>query len=64
MGVQFRRSSLWEECRLRMFVNRVLRRIFGSKRDEVRQEWSKLYGEEIFDQYSSPNIVRLIKSEE
>jgi len=64
MGVKFRRSSLREECRLRIFVNRVLRRTFGSKRDEVRHEGCKLYSEELCDQYSSPNIVRLIKSKE
>jgi hypothetical protein len=42
--------------------NRVLRRIFGPKRDEVTREWRKLHNEEVNDLYSSPNIVRLIKS--
>jgi hypothetical protein len=52
-----------EERRLRMFKNRALRRIFVSKRDEVTGEWRKLHKEEIInDVYSSPNIVRLIKS--
>ena len=51
-----------EEYRLRLFDNRVLRRIFGSKRDEVTGEWRKLHNEELNDLYSSPNIVRVIKS--
>jgi len=42
--------------------NRVLRRIFGPKRDEVTGEWRKLHNEELNDLYSSPNIVRVIKS--
>jgi hypothetical protein len=42
--------------------NRVLRRIFGSKRDEVTGEWRKLHDEELHDLYSSPNIMRMIKS--
>jgi len=44
-----------------VFENRVFRRIFGPKRDEVRGEWRKLYNEEFNDLYSSPNIVRVIK---
>jgi hypothetical protein len=44
-----------------MFENRVLRRIFGSKRDEVKEEWRKLYNEELNDLYSSPNIVQVIQ---
>ena len=50
------------ERRLRMFENRVLRRMFGSKRDKVTGEWRKLHNEELNDLYSSPNIVRVIKS--
>jgi hypothetical protein len=50
------------EHRLRVFENRVLRRIFEFKRDEVRGEWRKLHNEERNDLYSSPNIVRVIKS--
>jgi len=53
---------LREERRLRVFENRVLRRIFGSKRDEVTGEWKKLHSEELNELYSSPNIVRGIKS--
>ena len=45
-----------------MFENRVLRRIFGSKRDEVTGEWRKIHSEELNDLYCSPNIVRVIKS--
>ena len=47
--------------RLRVFENRVLRGIFGPKRDEVPGEWRKLYNEELNDLYSSPNIVWVIK---
>jgi hypothetical protein len=45
-----------------VFESRVLRRIFGPKRDEVMGEWRKLHGEELRDLYSSPNIIRIIKS--
>jgi hypothetical protein len=45
-----------------VFQNKVLRRIFGSKRDEVTREWRKLHNEELNDLYSSPSIVRVIKS--
>jgi hypothetical protein len=48
--------------RLRVFENRVLRRVFGSKRDEVTGEWRKLHTEELNDLYSLPNIVRVVKS--
>jgi hypothetical protein len=51
-----------EEHRLRVFENRVLRRIFGSKRDEVTGEWRKLHNEELRDLYYSPSIIRIIKS--
>jgi len=53
---------LREERRLRAFENRVLRRILGLKSDEVTGEWRKLHNEELNDLYSSPNIVRVIKS--
>jgi hypothetical protein len=52
---------LKEERRLRVFENRVLRRIFGPKRDEVTGEWRKLHNEELNGLYSLPNIVRVIK---
>jgi hypothetical protein len=52
---------LKKERRLRVFENRVLRRIFGPKRDQVRGEWRKLHNGELNDPYSSPNIVRVIK---
>ena len=54
--------KLWEERRLTIFENKVLRRIFGLKRDEVTREWRKLHNEELNDLYCSPNIVRVIKS--
>jgi hypothetical protein len=45
-----------------VFENRVLRRIFGSKKDEATEEWRRLHNEELNDLYSSPNIIRVIKS--
>jgi len=54
--------TLREERRLRLFENRVLRRIFGPNGDEVTGEWRKLHNEELNDLYCSPNIVRVIKS--
>jgi hypothetical protein len=45
-----------------VFENRVLRRIFGPKRDEVMGDWRKLHNEELHTFYSSPNIIRMIKS--
>jgi len=53
---------LREERGLRVFEDRVLRKIFGPKRDEVTGERRKLHDEELNDFYSSPNIVRVIKS--
>ena len=50
-----------EERILRVFENRVLRRIFGLRRDEVTREWRILHNEELNDLYSSLNIVRVIK---
>jgi hypothetical protein len=53
---------LREERRLRVFENRVLRRLFGLKRDEVTGVWRKLHNEELHDVYFLPTIVRVIKS--
>ena len=53
--------TLREERKLRVFENRVLRRIFGSKRDEVRWEWIKLHNEELNYLNSPPNMVGIIK---
>jgi hypothetical protein len=55
-------DKLREEHRLRVLENRVLRRIFGPKRDEVTGGWRKLHDEEIRELYSSPSIIRIIKS--
>jgi hypothetical protein len=54
--------TLREVHRLRVFENKVLRRIFGPKRDEVTGEWRQLHNEELRDLYSSPIIIRIIKS--
>jgi hypothetical protein len=54
--------TLREEHRLRVFENRVLRRIFGPKRDEVTGEWRKLHSGELHNLYSSPDIIRQVKS--
>ena len=51
-----------EERKLRAYENMVLRRIFGPRRDEVMGEWRRLHNEELNDLYSTPNIVRVIKS--
>jgi len=54
--------TLREERRLKVSENRVLRRIFGPKRDEVIGEWRKLHNEELNDLYCSPNIIQVIQS--
>ena len=54
--------TLREERKLRVFENMVLRRIFGPRRDEVTGEWRRLHNGKLNDLYSSPNIVRVIKS--
>ena len=56
--------TLREERGLRVFENRVLRRLFGPKRDEVTWEWRKLHNEELRDLYSQPNIVQWQNQEE
>jgi len=53
--------TMREEHRLRVFENRVLRRVFGPKRNEVTGEWRKLHNEDLRDLYSLPNIVRVVK---
>jgi hypothetical protein len=54
--------ALREEHRMRVFENKVLRRIFGPKRDEVTGEWRKLHNEELHNLYSSPDVIRQVKS--
>jgi hypothetical protein len=53
---------LREECRLRVFENKVLRRIFGPKRDEVTGEWRRLHNKELYALYSSRNVIQVMKS--
>jgi hypothetical protein len=55
-------NTLREECRLSVFEIRVLRRIFGPKRDEVTGEWRRLHNKKLYCLYSSPNIIWMIKS--
>jgi hypothetical protein len=62
MDVKLGSVTLREEHRLRVFENMVLRRIFGPKRDEVAGGWRKLLNEELHNLYSSPNMIRMIKS--
>jgi hypothetical protein len=54
--------ELREENKLRVFENKVLRRIFGSKRDGVTEGWRKLHNEELHNLYSSPSIIRIMKA--
>jgi hypothetical protein len=54
--------TLIEEHRLKVFENRLLRIMFGPKRDEVMGDWRKLHNEELHDLYSLPNIMRMIKT--
>jgi hypothetical protein len=61
-GCETLSPTLWEEHRLGVFENRVLRRIFGHKRDEMTGDWKKLHNEDLHGLYSLPSIVRLIKA--
>jgi len=54
--------TLREEQRLRLFENRVLRRIYGPKKEEVKGVWKRLHSEELHNLYASPDIIRVIKS--
>jgi hypothetical protein len=62
MGVKLGLRHIREEHRMRVFRNRELRRIFGLKRDEVLEEWRKLHSDDLHNMYSSPCIIRMIKS--
>jgi hypothetical protein len=62
MGVKLGLLTVREEQRLRVFENRVLRRIFRPKSDEVTRGWSKLHNEELHNLCSSPSIIRIIRS--
>jgi hypothetical protein len=62
MGVKLGSLTLREERRRRVFENRVLRRIFGPKRDKVTREWRKIHNEELNDLYCSPIRARVMKS--
>jgi hypothetical protein len=57
-------ANIEEKRRLRVFENRVLTKIFGSKMDEVTGEWRRLHNKELYALYSSPNIIRVIKSKD
>jgi hypothetical protein len=63
-GCKTRSLTLREEHTLRVFENRVLRRIFGPKRDEVTGEWRKMHNEELHNLYSSPHIIRQVEANE
>jgi hypothetical protein len=60
--LKYSREALREECRLTVFENEVLRRIFGPKKDEVTGEWRRLHNKELYALYSIPDIIRVIKS--
>jgi hypothetical protein len=61
MGEKLGLLTLREEHRLRVFENRMLRRIFGPKRDHVTGDWRKLHNEELHYLYSSPSIIRMME---
>ena len=56
--------TLREEQRLRMFENKVLRKIFGAKKDQITGEWRKIHNAELHALYPSPNIIRNLKSDD
>jgi hypothetical protein len=58
---KFNRYNKSHEHRLRVFENRVLKKVFGSKKDELTGEWRRLHNEELHYVYSSPNIIQVIK---
>jgi hypothetical protein len=60
-GFEICSLTLREQHRLRVFENRLLRGVFGPKRDEVRREWRKLRNEDLHDLYPSPNILRVMR---
>jgi hypothetical protein len=62
VGVELVSVTLRKEHRLRVFEDRVLRKTFGPKRDDVTGEWRTLHSEKLHNLYSSPNIIRQIKS--
>jgi hypothetical protein len=62
VGAKLGLLTLREEHRLRVFENRVLRRIYGPKRDEVKEGWRKLHNEELRNLFSLPSIIRMIKT--
>jgi hypothetical protein len=61
-GCETSSLTLRKECRLRVFNNRVWRNIVGTKKDRVTEEWRRLHDEELYDQYTLPNITWVIKS--
>jgi hypothetical protein len=61
-GYEIWSLALREEHRLRVIENKVLRRIFGPKREEVTGGWRKFHSEELHDLYPSPSLIRMIKS--
>jgi len=62
MGVKLGPSFIQKEgYRLRVFENRVLRKVYGHKIDEVTEEWRRLHNEKLYDLYCSPNTIRMIR---
>jgi hypothetical protein len=61
-GCKYWYLTLREEHRLRVFESRVLRKLFGTERDEMKGDWRKLHNEELHNLYSSPSIIRMIEA--